>query len=238
MTPGEIANAIIRGEMSIGDALDELEVLFGNRTDAQNFLQAATPEQYTAFISQAGGQGQGLLGAPAAGQQLRPSDVFRGFLANQPGAQNPLLRQAAASREIPARTQFLLQSPDISGGAEEQNAFARFLGSGRALEGGELQQRLGLIGNITGLGQPEFEAQFGSSGLAPALRERFLSGDQALSNQLRAVQLPFQQFAGSPEARHAFESQVRTVFDRFINQNPEGNFLNFARDRNLFGAFS
>ena len=241
MGPAQVADAVKNGYMSIGEALTILENIFGSRQEGQDFLTFAAPVQWEEFIR--GSQdGPGLLTdqgglAPQAGQQLRPSDVFRGFLANQPVAQNPLLRRAASAQLAPSQTQFLLQSPDVQGAPGGQNAFGNFLESGRALRGGALQDRLGLVGNITSLSDADFLEQFGSEGLAPLLRQRFLSGEQSLSNQLDAVKLPFQQFAGSPEARRAFESQIGTVFDRFINQNPEGNFLNFARDRNLFGAF-
>lgn len=156
------------------------------------------------------------------------------FQAGLPGSQNPVIRGAQARQLGNAQNLFALGGfPGFTGGP--QTAFQDFLGSGGAgLQGPALTDRLGDIsgffggeGGLGNLGPEDAELAGYIRGLEPDPSQKF---------QLALVSLPFQNLRRTKGFGQGIQNLLAQEQNKFLRQNPAGNFLEYAM-QNFGGLF-
>lgn len=155
-------------------------------------------------------------------------DVFRQFVAGSPFALNPLVRESAGRNQENAIAQFFLSGmPDPANTTGQVNAFREFLNAGRGFTGNALRDQLGFVADLLGRDQ---------ASLSDPRSVNLFGAFSDPNQQLAAARLPFTQ-GRNPYAAGASSRVLQNVFDRFISQNPTGNFLDYLQDRNFGGMF-
>lgn len=211
------------------------ERMYGRATPASPLSQHTVEEEYLAGIS--------------------PEQQWSNYMFSQPWAENARLRQAAEGLKPNIRRAFDLFFPfgeAPPGGETWPGAYSEregvqtprnlggLLSGGLGYpSGGQITDMLNLAANLVKTPDPFLESSpLGMYGGAGADRNWMLRHQLRAdpSRQLQPLLLAATQGWG-PTARRNIENMYTDIYGRFQAANPLGNFLDYAQQRNLAGAF-